>query len=122
MSRPERWLSARAASRPSATGLSARRLTSEKPESLHGKEGAHQRACTASRARDANGAVADRQPDEGEKARLMARCPEDPTKLCGQPIGQCHCPFCGCMQVACLPHMCMDGCLSGDCDDCKGDD
>lgn len=37
---------------------------------------------------------------------------DDPRKLCGQPIGMYHCPGCGVMQVACLPHM--------DCDECKG--
>ncbi len=35
-------------------------------------------------------------------------CPEDPEKLCGQPIGMYHCPFCGCMQVACLSHFCYE--------------
>jgi hypothetical protein len=45
------------------------------------------------------------------------KCPEDPEKLCGQPIGQYHCPYCGCMQVACIPHMCdPDLCLLEGCD------
>jgi hypothetical protein len=44
-------------------------------------------------------------------------CPEDPKRLCGQPIGQYHCPYCGCMQVACTPHSCDPGeCLLEDCD------
>jgi len=44
-------------------------------------------------------------------------CPEDPEKLCGQPIGMYHCPYCGCMQVACMPHMCdSDLCLLENCD------
>ena len=34
------------------------------------------------------------------------KCPEDPEALCGQPIGMYHCPVCGCMQVACIPHAC----------------
>ena len=47
----------------------------------------------------------------------MVACPEDPEALCGQPIGQYHCPYCGCMQIACIPHMCdPDECLLEDCD------
>jgi len=47
----------------------------------------------------------------------MVACPEDPEKLCGQPIGQYHCPDCGCMQVACIPHMCdPELCLLPRCD------
>lgn len=47
----------------------------------------------------------------------MVACPEDPVALCGQPIGQYHCPYCGCMQVACVPHMCdPELCLFEGCD------
>ncbi len=38
-------------------------------------------------------------------------CVEDPVKLKGQPIGMYHCPECGEMQIAGLPHttpMCED--------------
>lgn len=38
---------------------------------------------------------------EGQK-RLP--CPEDPVKLLGQPIGMYHCPHCGIMVIAGLPH------------------
>jgi hypothetical protein len=40
------------------------------------------------------------------------RCPYDPEPLLGQPIGQLHCPSCGCMVIAgiehgpCLPNLC----------------
>jgi len=33
-----------------------------------------------------------------------ANCPEKPEKLLGQPIGQYHCPSCGMMIVAGIPH------------------
>lgn len=50
------------------------------------------------------------------------KCPEDPKTLLGQPIGQFHCPFCGCMQIAGLEHMCdPESCLLEDCDDCRRD-
>jgi hypothetical protein len=46
---------------------------------------------------------------EGLKA-----CPEDPVALAGMPIGQYHCPVCGCMAVAAVPHLQHDyGCLLG---------
>ena len=45
------------------------------------------------------------------------KCPENPEALCGQPIGMYHCPDCGCMQVACCPHVCDPGeCLLENCD------
>lgn len=45
------------------------------------------------------------------------KCPEDPLKLVGQPIGMYHCPSCGCMQVAAMPHVCdPDACLLDNCD------
>lgn len=37
---------------------------------------------------------------------------DDPVALRGQPIGQYHCPRCGVMQVAGIPHI--------DCDMCDG--
>lgn len=47
----------------------------------------------------------------------MVKCPEDPVALLGQPIGMYHCPYCGCMQVAGVEHLCdSDECLLEDCD------
>lgn len=37
--------------------------------------------------------------------RVRLPCPEDPVALLGQPIGMYHCPVCGEMQVAGLPHV-----------------
>ncbi len=40
-----------------------------------------------------------------EKAeRKIERCPYDPSGLIGVPLGQFHCPYCGDMVVAGLPH------------------
>ena len=39
------------------------------------------------------------------KGRKRRPCPEDPTLLLGQPIGMYHCPVCGAMQVAGIPHL-----------------
>lgn len=36
---------------------------------------------------------------------LIRVCPEDPRVLAGAPIGQYHCPACGCMVIAALPHL-----------------
>jgi len=45
------------------------------------------------------------------------KCPEDPLTLLGAPLGMYHCPYCGCMQVAGIRHMCdADQCLLDDCD------
>lgn len=33
------------------------------------------------------------------------KCTYDPRTLAGQPIGQFHCPECGVMQIAGLPHI-----------------
>lgn len=33
-----------------------------------------------------------------------ARCPERPERLRGAPIGMYHCPYCGAMVLAGLPH------------------
>lgn len=38
-----------------------------------------------------------------EQAKAAA-CPEKPERLLGQPIGQYHCPSCGMMLIAGLPH------------------
>lgn len=44
----------------------------------------------------------------------QAFCPERPELLAGQPIGQYHCPSCGCMVVAGIPHLPHDdGCWLG---------
>ena len=32
------------------------------------------------------------------------QCPYDPTPLMGEPIGMFHCPLCGDMVIAGLPH------------------
>lgn len=34
----------------------------------------------------------------------MSKCTYDPTKLKGAPIGMFHCPLCGCMVLAGIPH------------------
>lgn len=48
---------------------------------------------------------------------MRVKCPEDPVQLAGQPIGMYHCPSCGCMQIAAMPHVCdPDECLLDDCD------
>jgi len=31
---------------------------------------------------------------------LLGECPEQPEELIGHPIGQYHCPYCGCMALA----------------------
>lgn len=41
-------------------------------------------------------------------------CPERPEALRGAPIGQYHCPHCGCMVIAGMPHAPHDdGCALG---------
>lgn len=48
----------------------------------------------------------------------MTRCTYDPKALLGYPIGQHHCPKCGCMQVAGFQHAaCEDECAMQDDDD-----
>lgn len=44
---------------------------------------------------------------EGPMNELGERCPWpwDPQQLVGAPIGQYHCPYCGGMQVAGMPHL-----------------
>lgn len=32
------------------------------------------------------------------------RCPHDPKTLLGEPLGQYHCPDCGCMVIAGIDH------------------
>jgi hypothetical protein len=45
------------------------------------------------------------------------KCPEDPVRLLGQPLGMYHCPDCGCMKIAGVEHLCdPDDCLLEDCD------
>lgn len=39
---------------------------------------------------------------EGKKRKP---CPEQPLLLSGQPIGQYHCPMCGMMVMAGMPHL-----------------
>ena len=42
------------------------------------------------------------------RGRPRKPCPEDPVKLLGQPIGMYHCPSCGEMQLAGVPHLLPD--------------
>jgi hypothetical protein len=44
---------------------------------------------------------------------IFIDCPEDPVKLKGAPIGMYHCPWCGCMQLAGLPHIHEEECGLG---------
>lgn len=44
---------------------------------------------------------------------ILWECPEDPERLKGIPIGMYHCPWCGCMQIAGLPHIHEELCLLG---------
>lgn len=36
--------------------------------------------------------------------KMKLKCPEQPEKLIGQPIGQYHCPYCGMMVMAGAEH------------------
>lgn len=48
----------------------------------------------------------DREIDWGEwEGRKRKRCPEQPMLLTGMPLGQYHCPVCGMMIVAAIPHL-----------------
>lgn len=44
---------------------------------------------------------------EGPMNEVGERCPWpwDPQQLAGAPIGQYHCPYCGGMQMAGVPHL-----------------
>jgi len=44
---------------------------------------------------------------------MVTRCPFDPQTLAGEPIGMLHCPSCGCMVLAGLPH---GPCVNRECD------
>lgn len=35
---------------------------------------------------------------------MLTSCTYDPRPLAGQPIGMFHCPECGCMVIAGMPH------------------
>lgn len=48
----------------------------------------------------------------------MSTCPFDPSTLAGLPIGQMHCPSCGCMVLAGLAH----GPCDEDCPCCDDQD
>jgi hypothetical protein len=51
-------------------------------------------------------AEANRQIDWGEyQGRKRKPCPEQPLLLTGMPIGQYHCPVCGMMLLAAMPHI-----------------
>lgn len=51
---------------------------------------------------------------DSTKLELAETCPEHPEDLRGAPLGQYHCPACGCMCVAGVPHMPHDqGCTLG---------
>jgi hypothetical protein len=60
-------------------------------------------------------------PDEGGAGMTdqeqRVKCPEDPRLLLGAPLGQYHCPDCGCMQIAGCDHFCdSDACLLENCE------
>lgn len=51
-------------------------------------------------------AIVESQVKWGEwEGRKRKPCPENPVLLSGQPIGQYHCPVCGMMLLASLPHL-----------------
>ncbi len=45
----------------------------------------------------------------------LKSCTHDPMTMLGKPIGMYHCPECGEMVIAGVPHMskCLDCCLEG---------
>ncbi len=48
----------------------------------------------------------ERSVDWGERGgRRRKPCPENPVLLSGAPIGQYHCPACGMMVLASMPHI-----------------
>jgi hypothetical protein len=51
----------------------------------------------------------ERHTDWGEyEGRKRKPCPEQPLFLIGAPLGQYHCPVCGEMQLAGIPHLAPD--------------
>lgn len=63
-----------------------------------------------------------RKIDWGEyKGKRRKPCHEQPMLLAGQPLGQYHCPFCMCMNVAGLPHLPPDA-VGGDPENDKWED
>jgi hypothetical protein len=53
--------------------------------------------------------IIDHSIDWGEyKGRKRLPCPEQPLLLLGAPLGQYHCPVCGEMQLAGIPHLAPD--------------
>lgn len=54
---------------------------------------------------DAALAICEGCVDWGEwKGKKRKPCPENPVLLAGAPIGQYHCPVCGMMAIASIPH------------------
>lgn len=53
------------------------------------------------------GDISKRDDVTGPRNELGEECPWpwDPQQLAGAPIGQYHCPFCGAMVMAGLPHL-----------------
>lgn len=56
------------------------------------------------------------QTERADLSRQVAlatewKCGYDPTPLKGQPIGMFHCPECGAMQLAGLPHVADEDCF-----------
>lgn len=51
--------------------------------------------------------------EEDLAAVAKGRCPEDPRRLKGAPIGQHHCPRCGCMTLAGVGHVHDEHCWLG---------
>ena len=55
--------------------------------------------------------------------KLSGLCPEQPELCTGAPMGQYHCPSCGCMCVAGWPHFPHDtGCWLGLANECPHGD
>lgn len=51
-------------------------------------------------------ALVEQSVDWGEWAGKKRKpCPENPVLLTGRPIGQYHCPICGMMVMAAMPHL-----------------
>lgn len=51
--------------------------------------------------------VSDRDDIEGPRNELGDECPWpwEPQQLVGAPMGQYHCPYCGAMVMAGMPHL-----------------
>jgi hypothetical protein len=74
-------------------------------EELCEKIGTERKGCGWCGKEDCNGdhKICGRCYDEVEELH-PSNCNEKPEKLAGQPIGQYHCPNCGAMLLAGIPH------------------